>query len=234
MIKLKVNEHIYYKNKLAFKRMYKSLNLVWEENPKTGDGWYNKDKSSYLLKLPEKEGFKRFYAVEVQGMVDFLKGIGAEDITKEDMKGTEQTAYQPEERWEFVGADLDSSSRRKFQEMLKALPSNFTCFYGDTLDYSNTSNEFKVRWRNLQRKYANYTFNDFLAEIRAKNVRSADDDVVVTAKRKVDDDILPSNFGTKKKSSKKKEVKRNPVKVSAKPQVEFKKKVFTITVKKKE
>lgn len=216
MIKLRILATIYYKNKNKFKKEYKKLGLHWAEDTKIGNVWVNDDYSSYLRKLPEDGNWKRFYASNCQGMVDFLIGIGAEDISNEEFEDVvTKPVYEP-----------FPDSRVKFEKMLEKVGDNFRCFYGDTLEYANVSPEFKVGWRKLQRKYADYTFNDFIVEIRAKNKKSIDDDEVVEIRRKVDDDILPkTGRKTKKEKIKKAEIK---------PVVEFKKKVFKVKIKKKD
>ena len=84
---IKLKEDIYYgpknANKNKFVRMYKKLGLVWTTyvplNGMIVDGWFNSDKSQYIIKLLEDGDFKRFkfygcddiykYFVDLHGVI---------------------------------------------------------------------------------------------------------------------------------------------------------------------
>ena len=231
MIKLRLNEKIYYKNKRKFVDAYKSVGLRWVENTPFGDVWINEDKSSYLRKIPEKDGFKRFYAHNVPVMVKFLTDIGAEDISNEEFEDAVVKAPEPFHHEDFSG-------HKSFRELLESMPDNFGVKWEDELSRSSMSDDFKKRWRELEYTYRNYTVKDFYKEIEAKNKRrrkeqglpeddEGDEEVVI--EKKSDDDVLPVKT-TRKKA---KTVRVKPVKVVANlVKVEFKKKVFKITKQK--
>jgi hypothetical protein len=80
---IKLKEDIYYGpknvNKNKFVRMYKKLDLRWiTEVPINGmmvDGWFNKDKSQYIIKLLELDGFKRFKFYGCDEIYDYFVGL---------------------------------------------------------------------------------------------------------------------------------------------------------------
>ncbi|MDD3474433.1 MAG: hypothetical protein PHP08_00835 [Candidatus Dojkabacteria bacterium] len=219
MIKLRIDQKKYYAKKSAFKTLYKKLGLHWEEDTKAGDVWTNKDFSSYLRKIPEKDGYKRFYAYNVPEMVKFLMDNGAEDISNEEFESIVRNIVEP------------------IKCAYEQIPENFKIVIGNNLDSSEMSEEFKKRWMELEIKYKDYTTNDFYREIEEKNKRRRnelgvdeddEDDKEVVIKKKYDDDILPVK--TSKKRAK--IVKVKPVKtVVSSVKVEFRKKIFKITKK---
>lgn len=92
---IKLKEDIYYgpknANKNKFVRMYKKLGLRWITdvvlNGMMVDGWFNSDKSQYIIKLLEIDGFKRFKFCGCGEIYDYfvgLKGV-AFDHNKEDL-----------------------------------------------------------------------------------------------------------------------------------------------------
>ncbi len=230
MIKLKIREDIYYEHKKSFKILYKSLGLAWMENTKVGDVWTNKDFSSYLRKVPEESGYKRFYSYECQPMVDFLLGIGAEIIPDDKIEPVVQKVNEPINYEQYKGY-------KNFRELLESAPDNWGVTWGDSLSSSNMSDTFKNRWRELDIKYKDYRFENVLEEMKEKNKRrrkelgieeDIDEDKEVVMKRRTENDILPTK--TSKKKSKITKIK--PVKVESNlVKIEFKKKVFKITKK---
>jgi hypothetical protein len=91
---IKLKESVYYgpknANKNKFVRMYKKLALKWATdvslNGMMVDGWFNSDKSQYIIKLLEDGDFKRFKFYGCDEIYDYfvgLKGV-AFDHNKED------------------------------------------------------------------------------------------------------------------------------------------------------
>ena len=117
------------------------------EETKVGDVWANSDFSSYLRKIPEKEGFKRFYAHDVREMVKFLKDIGAEDISNEEFEEVVQKVVEP------------------VKLSYEQIPKEVQIIVGTNLDSSKMPEDFKKRWRELEIKYYYYTIKDFWIEI---------------------------------------------------------------------
>ena len=80
---IKLKEEIYYgpknANKNKFVRMYKKLDLRWitevSINGMMVDGWFNKDKSQYIIKLLELDGFKRFKFCGCDEIYDYFVGL---------------------------------------------------------------------------------------------------------------------------------------------------------------
>jgi hypothetical protein len=80
---IKLKEEIYYgpknANKNKFVRMYKKLDLRWitevSINGMMVDGWFNKDKSQYIIKLLELDGFKRFKFYGCDEIYDYFVGL---------------------------------------------------------------------------------------------------------------------------------------------------------------
>jgi hypothetical protein len=91
---IKLKEDVYYgpknANKNKFVRMYKKLGLVWTTyvplNGMTVDGWFNSDKSQYIIKLLEDGDFKRFKFYGCDEIYDYFVDLGGVvfDHTKED------------------------------------------------------------------------------------------------------------------------------------------------------
>jgi hypothetical protein len=91
---IKLKQDIYYgpKNmhKNKFVRMYKKLGLKWIErviiDDVTVDGWFNSDKSQYIIKLLEDGDFKRFKFYGCDDIYDYFIDLGAVtfDYTKEN------------------------------------------------------------------------------------------------------------------------------------------------------
>lgn len=141
MINLTLPESIYYgkddANKKAFVELYKDIKLKWKEHAifdgKEVSGWFNSDKTEYIIKLQEIKGMKRLSIVGCQEIVDFFKGLGAKEfeIFQDDVKPKPKTEVRPkievpqitEDVRHFIGADLDSHYR--FEERLKEMPDNW-------------------------------------------------------------------------------------------------------------
>lgn len=147
---IKLEESIYYgpknANKNKFMRMYKKLGLTWMENISIDgmivNGWFNKDRSQYIIKLLEEGDFKRFKFYGCDGIYDYFISLGAVtfDYTKEITKpqiniGTNVTNVNIGEGGGvivssdidissvFIGADLDS--RYRTRQLLKKMPENW-------------------------------------------------------------------------------------------------------------
>ena len=106
-----------------------------------GDVWRNKDFSSYLRKITEMNGCKRFVAVNVPDMVLFLKGIGAEEYDDRIEEPVVVSTVSPE-------------------RIIRV---------GNNLDMCRMSEGFKIRWKMLEIKYTNYGIHDLYKEIEEKN-----------------------------------------------------------------
>lgn len=134
---IKVKQDIYYgpknSNKNKFVRIYKKLGLVWIEGEKIEDtlvdGWFNKDRSQYIIKLPEEGGYKRFKFYGCDDIYDYfisLGGITFELLDKDNIAGPNNQksgSEEDDEDYRFIGADL--SSHYRFEKMLKKLPLNW-------------------------------------------------------------------------------------------------------------
>lgn len=128
---IKIKQDIYYgprnSNKNKFVRMYKKLNLVWKTEKIDGvlvDGWFNKDKSQYIVKLPEEGDYKRFKFHRCDNIYDYFIGLGGvtfELSDKDSIIGS--SATNDIEDYKFVGADLWSHYRTK--QLLKNMPDNW-------------------------------------------------------------------------------------------------------------
>lgn len=90
---IKLKQDIYYgpknANKNKFVRIYKKLKLVWRTESIGGimvDGWFNNDKSQYIIKLLEDGDFKRFKFYGCDEIYDYFVNLGgfAFDHNKED------------------------------------------------------------------------------------------------------------------------------------------------------
>lgn len=136
MVNLTLPESSYYgpedKNKKEFMKLYKKLKLKWDEHAildgKEAPGWFNTDKTEYVLKLHEIKGMKRLSIVGCQSIVDFFKGLGAKEfeIWQDEVKEKQKIEIHPKldmNRKSFIGADLDSHYR--FEQRLKNMPDNW-------------------------------------------------------------------------------------------------------------
>ena len=139
MINLTLPERIYYgkddANKEAFVELYKDIKLKWSEHVildgKEVSGWFNSDKTEYIIKLQEIKGYKRLSIVGCQEIVDFFKGLGAKEfeIFRDDVKERPSVETIPKMEVQqidvrhFIGADLDSHYR--FEERLREMPDNW-------------------------------------------------------------------------------------------------------------
>lgn len=91
---IKLKEDIYYGpkkiNKNRFMRMYKKLGFTWIEDiaidGKIVSGWFNEDRSQYIIKLLEDGDFKRFVFYGCDEIYDYFVDLGAVtfDSTKEN------------------------------------------------------------------------------------------------------------------------------------------------------
>lgn len=90
---IKLKQDVYYgprnTNKNKFVRMYKKLKLVWRTESIDGmmvDGWFNSDKSQYIIKLLEDGDFKRFKFYGCDEIYNYFVDLGGIvfDHTKED------------------------------------------------------------------------------------------------------------------------------------------------------
>ena len=150
---IKLKQDIYYgpknANKNKFVRIYKKLGLVWKSENINGimvDGWFNKDKSQYITKLPEEGEFKRFGFYGCDDIYSYFISLGAvafklsdkensgiivnnkENINgvniqnRENISGT-NIACDFDEDHGFIGADLWSGYRTR--QLLKNVPDNW-------------------------------------------------------------------------------------------------------------
>lgn len=128
---IKLKQDIYYgpknSNKNKFVRMYKKLNLVWKTEKIDGvlvDGWFNKDKSQYIIKLPEEGDYKRFKFYGCDKIYDYFIGLGAVTFELSDKDNiSSSTTKDIDEDYKFVGADLWAHYRTK--QLLKNMPDNW-------------------------------------------------------------------------------------------------------------
>lgn len=141
MINLTLPECIYYGenevNKKAFMKLYKhkSLKLHWNEHAildgKEVSGWFNADKTQYIIKLHEINHYKRLSFVGCEPIVEFFKSLGAvefepfyeEPKPKPKVESVRLVQNTSVEVKHFIGADLDSHCR--VDEMLKTMPDNW-------------------------------------------------------------------------------------------------------------
>ncbi len=159
-MKIRIDEAIYYVNKSKFKKLYKELGLSWIEfkniNGKLVDGWFNKDSSSYLLKINAPKGIKKFESVNCTEMEDFLLSIGGVneeeiEIPKNEVVVIPPYKENPNGTWDkpFIGADL--SHHHRLEERLKDMPD-----YWEGVTWSDkTSKKPEVRiikWRRIIKK----------------------------------------------------------------------------------
>ena len=138
MISLKLPESIYYGenevNKKAFMKLYKNktLKLKWIENTildgKEVSGWFNTDKTQYVIKLQEINHYKRLSIVGCQSIVEFFKGLGATEfeLFYEEAKEKPKVEVKPKVK-SFIGADLDHHHR--VEERLKNMHENWNCIW---------------------------------------------------------------------------------------------------------
>lgn len=131
MVNLTLPESTYYgtddSNKKQFVKLYKKLKLKWDEHAiidgKEVSGWFNIDKTEYVIKLQEINKFKRLSILGCQSIVDFFKGLGAvefepnESVKKPPVREPLKTEIQ------FIGSDLRHHYR--IEEMLKSMPDNW-------------------------------------------------------------------------------------------------------------
>lgn len=137
---IKVKQDIYYgpknANKNKFVRIYKKLNLVWIEGEKIGDtsvdGWFNKDRSQYIIKLSEEGGYKRFKFYGCDDIYDYFVSLGGITFELQDKDNIVSPSSQKigsgkdnedDENYRFIGADL--SSHHRLEKMLKKVPLNW-------------------------------------------------------------------------------------------------------------
>ncbi len=137
---LKIPSEKYYgykgKTKRLFVKKYQSLHLKWMEKVEFEDGivdgWFDSSMKEYLLKLPEKEGMKRFTGNSIK-MIEFLKLYGAVEY-EENEKGVhidydDKMGFvtQKDRYGHFVGGDLIYGYR--FRELLKDVHDNWGCIW---------------------------------------------------------------------------------------------------------
>lgn len=110
---LKVNVDTYYAHKMEFVCLYTALKLKWSHDilfqNQLVSGWFNHDKSVYLLKLPLEGNFKCFKG-NCPELRTFLSNLQSIPTTK---------------RIPFVGMDIEYN-HNKFQELLKQLPADWS------------------------------------------------------------------------------------------------------------
>ncbi len=152
---IKLKQDIYYgpknANKNKFVRMYKKLKLVWRTESIDGmmvDGWLNSDKSQYIIKLLEIDGFKRFKFRGCDDIYDYFVSLGGVkfDYNGEDSPGSNcrndivgnvesvkggngdivnigDKYDDKHDDYKFIGADL--WSRYRTGQLLKNVPDNW-------------------------------------------------------------------------------------------------------------
>jgi hypothetical protein len=137
LINLTLPESIYYGidevNKKTFMKLYKhkSLKLKWSEHEILDDkevsGWFNSDKTQYIIKHQEINRYKRFTIVGCQFIIDYFVGLGAVEFQLSDNEIKVKVEIPKPEiqinKRGFVGADLDSHYR--VEERLKDMPDNW-------------------------------------------------------------------------------------------------------------
>ncbi len=137
---IKLMQDVYYgpndENKKKFVKMYKKLGLVWKTeyiNGAVSDGWFNRDKSQYIIKLSEEGEFKRFKFYGCDEIYDYFVALGAITFDYKDNlidanKTTVDNAIgikigNDTEEYDFIGADLWSGYRTR--QLLKNVPDNW-------------------------------------------------------------------------------------------------------------
>jgi len=139
-MKIRIDEAIYYVNKAKFKKLYKELGLSWIEfkniNGKLVDGWFNKDSSSYLLKINAPKDVKKFESFNCKEMEDFLISIGGVNeegivIPKNEVVVIPSYKENPHGVWDkpFIGADI--SHHYRIEEILRDMPDYFGVVWND-------------------------------------------------------------------------------------------------------
>ena len=151
IIAIKLKQEDYYgpvkNNKNKFMRMYKDIGLSWKEQITVGnelvDGWFNKDKSQYIIKLPEEGDYKRFKFSGCDEIYDYFVKLGAAtfDYIKENVTSptynnasgatnvnspitnVSKIGTCTDEDDRFIGADLWSGYRTR--QLLKGMPDNW-------------------------------------------------------------------------------------------------------------
>ncbi len=142
---IKLKQGAYYgpknENKNRFMKMYKSLSLVWKSENIEGmivDGWFNRDKSQYIIKLTEEGDYKRFKFHGCDDIYSYFMSLGAVKFdyvensetrvctdVKANIKGEnvpgEYCSYDRDKS--FVGADLWSGYRMR--QLLRDMPDNW-------------------------------------------------------------------------------------------------------------
>lgn len=139
-MKIQIDEYDYYKNKKnGFVPLYKELNLSWMEYVKLGDkivnGWFNNNKSSYLLKLNAPRKIKRFESFNCEKMDDFLLSIGGiseEPLIKKEVKIAPHYDEVKAKDEPFIAADLRHHYR--IEEILKGMPDYFGVIWNDKIE----------------------------------------------------------------------------------------------------
>ena len=149
---IKLNQGTYYGpgnvNKNKFMRMYKKIGLSWKTatvDNETVDGWFNKDKSQYIIKLPEEGDYKRFKFNGCDDIYNYFIDLGAVtfDYIKENVTSS---AYQsssansatninnPITNSTKIGIDIDGDNRfigadfwsgYRTRQLLKDMPDNW-------------------------------------------------------------------------------------------------------------
>lgn len=131
---IKIKESVYYGpknvNKNKFMRMYKKLGLTWREyveiEDKRVDGWFNEDKSQYIIKLSQEGEYKRLKFYGCDDIYDYFISLGAEtfDYGKEDITNLDNSTVKDNGYgYRFIGADLWSNYRTV--QLLKKAPMNW-------------------------------------------------------------------------------------------------------------
>lgn len=142
---IKIKQDIYYGpkniNKNKFMRMYKKLGLAWMENVSIDNtivnGWFNKDRSQYIIKLLEEGDFKRFKFYGCDSIYVYFINLGAVTIDIKENSIVPQlnidanvsigvssinVSSDIDKNIGFVGADLWSGYRTR--QLLKNMPDN--------------------------------------------------------------------------------------------------------------
>ena len=128
---IKIKQDIYYGpkniNKNRFMRMYKKLGLGWrtEENIEGSvvDGWFNKDKSQYIIKLVEEGEYKRLKFHRCDGIYDYFISLGAIPFDYEKETSSTVKVGGDIDEYRFIGADLWSHHRT--EQLLKDMPADW-------------------------------------------------------------------------------------------------------------
>ena len=136
---IKLKQDIYYgpknTNKNKFMRMYKKLGLIWRTETIGGvvvDGWISKDKSQYIIKLPEEGDYKRFKFYGCDEIYNYFISLGAvtfdlsenkDNISGINIQKKDGIVDTKDEKYEFIGADLWSGHMTR--RLLKNIPDNW-------------------------------------------------------------------------------------------------------------